>query len=154
MLGVARLRLEFVFSKYWGLPINDERKEYAFLEFIKGVKDVCGRENIEMGNIDEVALKVKEDGYIYQDFWKKRAISNPSKNMSARVFFKYLSDVIEIYAEIKHGKSEKRLMLMEKISPPYLYEFVNAFGKVYWKSDSVLVLEKKKGNKKVEVDVS
>jgi hypothetical protein len=151
MLGIATLRREFDFHKYWRLS-DIEKIEYAFKEFIIGIKDVCARESIDATCFDEISQKIKQDDYLYQGYWKK-TVKSPSKNVEAKVFYKYLMDAIEIYAEIKNDGSKPQLILIEKIAPPYLYEFENAFGKFYWDDDYAVVLEHKKGNKRIRVGI-
>lgn len=153
MLGISILRYEFDFDNYWSLSDID-RVKYTLDNFIDGIKLVCKKESIETSHFDEIARKIESDGYIYQGYWKKKAIANPSKDRAANIFFKYVTDKIEIYAEVNSDANEPKLILIEEIVPPYLYEFHNAFGKLYWDDNTELVFEHKKGNKKIKLDTA
>jgi len=152
-LGIVISRYEFDFPKYWGLP-EIERGKYALSAFVSGIKDVCEKTGIETTHFDEIADQIASDDYLYQGYWKKKALANPSKDRKANIFFKYLTDKVEIFAEVHSETDEPKLTLIEEISPPYLYEFDNAFGKLYWESDTDLVFEHKTGNKKIKLDTN
>lgn len=143
-LDIACLKYTFDFDKYWSLSGID-KLEFVLAEFVKALKIVCEKEGIDSTHFDEVAQKIKEDGYVFQGYWKKRAIANPSKTRTANIFFKCLMHKVEIYAEIKEGKAEPQMTLIDEIIPPYVHLFKNAFGKVYWEADDVLTFEHKDG---------
>jgi len=143
-LGIVLYRCTFDFEKYRGLSGVD-RKRYVFSEFIRRLKEACEKEGVAPAFLDDIYRKVEEDDFINQGYWKKRFLQNPSKTVKAKVFYKYLVDVAEIYAEVVSGKNDPEMILIREISPPYTHEFYGAFGSVEWASDSELVMKDKSG---------